>query len=212
MKKTTVITIGREYCSGGAETAKVLAERLNIPYYDRDLIDRAVRATNLSLEQVLANEERPDGRFADPYGNRIYRDDPTLSLPVHARIFEAQCEAVRRLAGEGTCVMVGRCADYVLDECSRVVNVLSVFVRADLKKRIERAMRIYGLTMEEAEKQIIRTDKIRSKYYKAHTGWNWGDAANYDLVIDTGIFGTAGAADIIEAAVKKLNQDDDIRL
>lgn len=204
MKKNWVITVGREYCSGGAETARIVAEQLNIPYYDRDLIDRAVAGTNLSLEQVLANEERPDGKFLDPYGKKIYRDDPSLSLPTHARIFDAQCNAVREFAGHGPCVIVGRCADFVLGECSRVVDVISVFIRADMKKRISRATHLYGISESEAEKLIARTDKIRSKYYKAHTGNEWGDPANYNLVIDTGLFGTDGAAKLIEAAIESL--------
>lgn len=206
MKKNWVITIGREYCSGGAEVARTVAERLDIPYYDRDLIDHAVSSTNLSLEQVLANEERPDGKFRDPYGNRIYRDDPALSLPAHARIYEAQCDAVRHFAGKGSCVIVGRCADYVLEECSRVVNVIRIFVRADMTHRVQRAMRLYGIGKEEAEKQIVKTDKIRAKYYKAHTGREWGDAKHYDIVIDTGCFGTEGAADLIEAAIATLKK------
>lgn len=204
MKNKWVITIGREYCSGGAETARILAEKMNIPYYDRDLIDHAVAKTNLSLEQVLANEERPDGKFMDPYGKKIYRDDPSLSLPAHARIYDAQCDAVRKFAGEGPCVIVGRCADYVLGECSRVIDVVNVFIRADKNKRIARAMRLYGISAVEAEKQIQNTDRIRAKYYKAHTNREWGDPNNYDLIIDTGIFGTEGAANLIEAAVKEL--------
>lgn len=213
MKKTWAITIGREYCSGGAEIARILSERLNVPYYDRDLIDHAVSKTNLSLEQVLANEERPDGKFTDPYGKKIYRDDPTLVLPTHARIFDAQSEAIRHFAGEGPCIIVGRCADYVLAECSRVINVLSVFVHADMSKRKSRAMRLYGISEAEAESLIKRTDKIRMKYYNAHTGWEWGTLDNYDLIVDTGKFGTEGAADLINAALKEmLKNDGDVKL
>lgn len=212
MKKTWVITVGREFCSGGAETARLLAEKLNVPYYDRDLIDHAVAHTNLSLEQVMANEEKPDGKFSDPYGRKVYRDDPTLTLPVHARIYDAQCEAIRQMAGKGPCVIVGRCADYVLGECSRVVNVISVFIRADLDKRVARAMRLYGLTKEDAEKQILKTDKIRSKYYNAHTGREWRGVNNYSLIVDTGKFGTEGAASVIEAAVKELISEKDVEL
>ena len=116
MKKGWVITIGREFGSGGSEVARELARRLSIPYYDRDLIDQAVERTNLSRETVEANDERARAfRLGDPYGNGyIYRDDPSLVLPVHARVYEAQCDAIRHMAGKGPCVIVGRCADYVL--------------------------------------------------------------------------------------------------
>ena len=203
MKKGWVITIGREFCSGGAEVARKVSERLEIPYYDRDLIDHAAERTNLSREVIEQHEEKAKsfmlgagmlGR-GDPYGgNYIYRDDPSLVLPIHTRIYEAQCDAIRHLA-EKPCVIVGRCADYVLGECANVLDVISIFVRADMDKRV-----------------IQKTDKIRSKYYSAHTQHEWGAIGNYTLIVDTGEFGTDGAAALIEAAVKELIQRDEIVL
>ena len=108
MKKAWIVTIGREFCSGGAEVAQKLAQRMNVPFYDRDLIDHAVDFTSLSREEVEKNEEKAERRKGFLYGGRLYRDDPSLEMPVHARIFEAQCEAIRRIAGEGSSVIVGR--------------------------------------------------------------------------------------------------------
>ena len=213
MKKSWAITIGREFCSGGKETAIKVAERLNIPYYDRDLLDCAIEKTNLSRETVLEYEEKPESFWkADPYGSKLYRDDPSLVLPIHTRIYEAQSEAIRNYAGEGPCVFIGRCSDYVLGECSHVIDVISVFIRADLDLRVKRCMRINGLSEAEARKLILKTDKIRAKYYTAHTGREWGAVDNYTLVVDTGEFGTDGAAAMIEAAVKAKSMIDKVVL
>jgi len=212
MKKAWIVTIGREFCSGGAEVAQKLAQRMNVPFYDRDLIDHAVDFTSLSREEVEKNEEKAERRKGFLYGGRLYRDDPSLEMPVHARIFEAQCEAIRRIAGEGSSVIVGRCADYVLGECSKVVEVVSVFIRADLDKRVKRAMRNYDLSEADARKLILKTDKIRSRYYERHTGREWGSVGNYRLIVDTGEFGTEGAAALIETAVMQLISNDEIEL
>ena len=212
MKKPWIVTIGREFCSGGAEVAQKLAQRMNVPFYDRDLIDHAVDFTSLSREEVEKNEEKAERRKGFLYGGRLYRDDPSLEMPVHARIFEAQCEAIRRIAGEGSSVIVGRCADYVLGECSKVVEVVSVFIRADLDKRVKRAMRNYDLSEADARKLILKTDKIRSRYYERHTGREWGSVGNYRLIVDTGEFGTEGAAALIETAVMQLISNDEIEL
>lgn len=213
MKKNWAITVGREFCSGGRETAIKVAERLKIPYYDRDLLDHAIEKTNLSRETVLEYEEKPDSFWkADPYGSRIYRDDPSLVLPIHTRIYEAQCDAIRQYAGEGPCVFIGRCSDYVLGECSHVIDVISVFIRADLDLRVKRCMREYKLSEAEARKLILKTDKIRTKYYNAHTGRDWGAIDNYTLIVDTGEFGTDGAAAMIEAAVREITSREKIAL
>ena len=213
MKKSWVITIGREFCTGGSEVAHKVAEQLDIPYYDRDLIDLAVERTNLSREVVEAYEEKAKPfRIGDPYGyGYIYRDDPSLVLPVHTRIYEAQCEAIRHLA-EKPCVIVGRCADYVLGECANILNVISVFIRADFDKRVKRCVRVYNRTESDAKKLLQKADKIRAKYYSAHTQRNWGEVGNYTLIVDTGKFGTDGAAALIEAAVKELIEKDEIVL
>lgn len=203
MKKCWAIAIGREFCSGGTEVAHKVAERLNVPYYDRDLIDQAIQKTNLSRETVLEYEEKPESFWkADPYGSRLYRDDPTLVLPIHTRIYEAQCEAIREFAGRGNCVFVGRCSDYVLDECSQILDVISIFIRADLDLRVQRCMRLNNLSESEARKLILKTDKVRARYYNAHTNREWGAIDNYTLIVDTGEFGTDGAAAMIEAAVR----------
>ena len=210
MKKGWAITICREFGSGGLEVAQRIAEHLQIPYYNRDLVDHVVENTNLDRETVVAHEEKPEKGFL--YGKLWYRDDPSLVLPVHTRIYESQCDFIRLAAGKGPCVFVGRCADYVLGECSNVIKVVSVFIRADLEKRVQRTMRIYNISEEEARKLVIKTDKIRAKYYNAHTGREWGAIENYRLIVDTGEFGVDGAVALIETAVKELTSKDEIVL
>lgn len=205
MKKSWVITICREFGSGGLEVAQQLAQRMNIPYYDRDIVDHVVENTNLDRQTVVAHEEKPEKGFL--YGRGWYREDPSLVMPVHTRIYESQCDFIRNTAGKGPCVFVGRCADYVLGECPNVMTVVSVFIRADLEKRIPRVMRLYGIGEPEARKLILKTDKIRAKYYTAHTGREWGAVDNYQLIVDTGDFGTDGAAALIEAAVGELTRE-----
>lgn len=213
MKKNWAVAIGREFMSGGSEVARKLSERMQVPYYDKDLIAQAAERTNLSRETVVAQEEKtpPGYRRNDPYGG-LYGDDPSLVLPVHTRIYTAQCDIIRHLAGEGASVFVGRCADYVLDECSGVIEVISVFIRADFEKRVKRCMRMYSISDNEARKLIQKTDKIRSKYYNSHTNREWGAIGNYTLIVDTGVFGTDGAAAMIEAAVNELKARDKIEL
>jgi cytidylate kinase len=197
MKTKWVITIGREFCSGGGDTAHKLSQLLDIPYYDKAIIDEAVEDTRLSTEIVTRHDERPVA-YGDiggyQYGGLWYSDDPSLMLPLGMRIADAQFEVIRRAASRGPCVVVGRCADYALEEQD---NVLNVFIRADLSKRIEKAMRLFNLSESEAKKLIRKTDKIRSSYYRYYTQRIWGDAANYDLVIDAGKLGVDRTAQLI---------------
>ena len=116
MKNNWVITIGREFCSGGAETAHKLSKLLDIPYYDKEIIDEAVKTTQLAEDVVAHHDERPVG-YADvggyQYGGLWYTNDPSLLLPVGMRVADAQFEVIRRTASQGPCVIVGRCADLV---------------------------------------------------------------------------------------------------
>lgn len=208
MKTKWVITIGREFCSGGAETAHKVAQLLDIPYYDKEIIDETVERTQLSEETVARHDEQPVG-YHDvsgfQYGNLWYNSDPSLMLPMGMRVADAQFDVIRRAADRGPCVVVGRCADYALEERS---NVLDVFIRADFEYRVHRAMEMYHLVEAEARKLIRRTDKIRSSYYRYYTQTTWGAPDHYDLIIDTGTLGTDAAAAIIAA----LAQRDDIPL
>ena len=201
--KHWVITIGREFCSGGADTARALSGLLDIPYYDKAIIDETVSHEGLAEEVFSLHDERPVG-YTDvggfQYGGLWYAQDPSLMLPMGMRVAEAQFDAIRRVARRGSCVIVGRCADYALEE-EEGISVLNVFIRSDMERRVRRAMDAFGLSEGDARKLIRRTDKIRSSYYRYYTQRPWGDASGYDLVIDAGRLGTDGAARVIAAAL-----------
>ena len=197
MKTKWIITIGREFCSGGADTARKVAQLLDIPYYDKEIIDETVERTQLSEEVVNRHDEQPVG-YHDitgfQYGNLWYNSDPSLMLPLGMRVADAQFEVIRQAANRGPCVIVGRCADYALEERH---DVIDVFIRADLDFRVKRAMDAFHLSEADARKLIRRTDKIRSSYYRYYTQTTWGDPEHYDLVIDTSTLGIDAAAGII---------------
>lgn len=201
--KHWVVTIGREFCSGGADTAHALAKLLDIPYYDKAIIDETVTHAGLAEDVVALHDERPVG-YTDvggfQYGGLWYAQDPSLMLPMGMRVAEAQFDVIRKVARRGSCVIVGRCADYALEEEDEL-NVLNVFIRSDMEQRVQRAMAAFQLTEGDARKLIRRTDKIRGSYYRYYTQRQWGDASSYHLVIDAGKVGTDGAARMIAAAL-----------
>lgn len=204
MKTKWVITIGREFCSGGAQTAHKVAELLDIPYYDKAIIDETVEATRFTPEIVAHHDERPVG-YTDmggyQYGGMWYTNDPSLMLPVGMQVADAQFDVIRRAASRGPCVVVGRCADYALEERN---NVLDVFIRADLECRVRRAMELYSLVEGDARKLIRKTDKIRANYYRYYTQRTWGAPENYDLMIDAGRLGAEAAAEMIASFAQRV--------
>ena len=167
-----VISISREFGSGGRLIGKRLAAQLGIPCYDRTIIQKTSEKSGLSPDFIARAEERARSRFhlsITPVGVGI----PSLAhqgVPVSHQAFFAQAEVIRELAGEGPCVIVGRCSDYVLGERP---ECLKVFVHADLPGRVERCVEEYGLPAEDMERRIVQMDKGRANYYNYYTGHNW---------------------------------------
>ena len=132
-----------------------------------------------------------------------------LDMPLTHRIFLAQFDTIRRIAGEGPCVIVGRCADYVLRDHE---NVLNVFIKADREDRIRRIVDYYGVDPLKAEEQLKKADKQRAAYYNYYATGNWGDVDNYDLCVDTGALGIAGSVELIAKCadlIQKKNEQKD---
>lgn len=209
MDKNYVITIGRQFCSGGAEIGHKVAKALSVPYYDKEIIDEAAGLLRMTPEEIKKHDEKPPRIWDYPgyqYANYWYSDDPSLMLPVSIRIAEAQFSVIEKYADKGSCVIMGRCADFVL---SHHPSVIRVFVKADLERRIERAVRLYHITHDEAKKLIKKTDKIRADYYDSHTSQIWGRADYYDLVIDSGKFGTDLSARLICECIEKRKHELD---
>ena len=207
MKFSPIITVGRQYGSGGREVAKKLAEIMNVSFYDKELLAEASKDSGICQEVMETFDEKQGKRgFFSMMGNLQGRMDPAgmyLEMPLNHRIFLAQVDTIRRIADQGPCVIVGRCADYVLRDHE---NVLNVFIKASMEERVKRITKLYDLDPMKAEETIRKTDKQRATYYNYYATGTWGDVSNYHLTLDTGVLGVDGAVELIRRAVE-LRQD-----
>ena len=206
MDERTVITIGREFGSGGHEIGMKLAEKLGIKCYDKELLELAAKESGLCEELFASQDEKPTNSFLyslvmDTYS--LGYTNSYVDMPINHKVFLAQFEAIKKLAGEGPCVMVGRCADYALADNN---NCFSVFIHADLDWRISRISGKYNKTLKEAKDMINKTDKSRASYYNYYTNKKWGSAAGYTLCLDSGKLGIEGAAQAIIQTVQVFDQ------
>lgn len=183
--KHIVVTISREYASGGRYVGKLLSEMLGINFYDKELITLAALESGLSRQYIKEIDE----------GSRKSENDD--------RVFIAQSRIIKNLAKRESCVIVGRCADYILKDNK---NVLKVFLYSDDISKINRAVKYYGIDKNKAYKQIIKINKEREKHYKFYTNRNWKDMSNYDLIINVDSKGVEKTAKFI---MNYLNDVDD---
>ncbi len=206
-----IITIGRQYGSGGRYVAKLLAEKLNIPFYDKELLVEASKDSGICQEVMETFDEKQEKKsFFSMFGGVQGRGDAGMyiDMPLNHRIFLAQFDTIRRIADEGSCVIVGRCADYVLRDHQNVVNV---FIKSPVAERIKRIVELYGVDPIHAEENIRKADKQRAAYYNYYATGTWGNVDNYHLCVDTGALGIEGAVELILKAVEvrknKLEKD-----
>lgn len=197
-----VITISREYGSGGREIGEKLAKELGVPFYDNELITRAAKASGFA-ESAFANAETKATNsllYSIAMGMSAYGSHEVgyTSLSLDDRIFIAQSEVIRNLAKEGPCVIVGRCADYILKDMDNVINV---FIWADIKYRVYRATTMYDLPVNKAEENIRKADKRRANYYNYHANEKWGKAENYHISIRSDIVGMDSSVDILKSYI-----------
>ena len=202
-KTNTIITIGREFGSGGCEIGHKLAEKLGIKCYDKDMMDLAAKESGICQEIFESHDEKPTNSFLyslvmDTYSFG-YSSAGFTDMPMNHKVFLAQFEAIKKLAAEGPCVMVGRCADYALADNK---NCFSVFVHADLDWRIKRIAGKYNKTPKEAKDMITKTDKSRASYYNYYTNKKWGAAKSYNLCVDSGKLGIENSVKTIIEAIK----------
>ena len=203
MAANTVITIGRQTGSGGRDVGKLLAKELGIKCYDKELLDRAAKDSGICHELFEHHDEKPTNSFLyslvmDTYSFG-YSSAAFADMPINHKVFLAPFDTIKKIAREESCVMVGRCADYALAEYP---GAISVFIHADLDKRIHRLAKVYNLTESAAKEQIIKSDKKRSSYYNYYTSKKWGDSASYNLCLDSGILGVEGCVEMIKAAIE----------
>lgn len=195
----TIITIGRQFGSGGKEIGERLAKELGIPFYDRELLTRAAKESGFCEEMIQTHDERPTNSFLynlvmDTYSFG-YNSAAMVDMPISQKVFLAQFDAIRKIADEGPCVIVGRCADYALSEYD---NCLNIFIHGDQKCKIERIMRKYELNDQKAKEMMIKKDKQRQSYYNYYSSKKWGRADSYDLTVNSSVLGIEGSVKLIK--------------
>jgi CMP/dCMP kinase len=193
-----IITISRQFGSGGREIGAILAKKFNLPFYDNELITRAAKESGFS-EAAFENAEKKATNsliYSISMGMNVFgsQDIGFTQLSLDDQIYLAQSNIIRKVAAEGPCIIVGRCADYVLKDYS---NVAHIFIWADLKFRKNRAVKLYQIPEDKAEEVIIKTDKQRANYYNYHSSDKWGKADHYHLSIRSDFVGIENTADCI---------------
>lgn len=200
----TIITIGRQFGSGGREIGELLAKELGIKFYDKELLKRAAKESGFSEDVFETHDEKPTNSFLYSLVMNTYSMGYTpnnyLDMPIDHNLFLAQIDAIKKIADEGACVIVGRCSDYALEQYEHVVNI---FICADLENRTERIMRLYDLSESKAKDLIIKTDKKRANYYNYYTNKEWGAAKNYDLCINSSLLGIEGTVKALKEILVK---------
>mgnify|MGYP002535928412 CR=1 FL=1 len=192
MDQHLVIAISREYGSGGREIGERLAEELGIAYYDKLLLKRIAEESGLDGDVVADFDEKPlRPLLLNPNAFFCATD---LEHPVASRIYRTEVDILRSIADESSCVIVGRCADYVL---AGHPDLVSLFVSAPMEARVARVLRRNTLSESEARSRIARVDKNRASYYRYFTDENWGMARNYDLCINSGDLDATRAVSIV---------------
>ena len=203
MDKKIVITISREYGSGGGVIGKAVAEKLNIPFYNREIIELTAQKSGLSIDFVEETEQKIKNKFLHNLAFGAYyvgNDLATSRLSLPDKLFIATCDIVRQLADEGPCVIVGRCADYILKNREDVINI---FIYSDSEHKVKRIVERRGLDVKNAESEVIKTDKYRRNHYDYYTEREWGDKNNYHLCLNSGFLGVDKTVDIIVDAVNE---------
>ncbi|SHJ89942.1 cytidylate kinase-like family protein [Hespellia stercorisuis] len=198
MSINSIITIGREFGSGGKEVGAKLAEKFGIKLYDKELLTVAAKESGICEEIFETHDEKPTNSFLyslvmDTY-SMGYSGSTYSDMPINHKVFLAQFDAIKKIANEGPCVMVGRCADYALENYD---NVVSVFIHADLDARIKRIARTFDLTDAKAKDMISKTDKKRSSYYNYFTNKRWADVQSYEASFSTSALGIDGVVQAI---------------
>ena len=198
MKK--IITIGRQFGSGGREVGQKIAQTLHIAYYDKELLAVAAKKSGLSSQFMNTYDEKPTRSFLYSLvmGQRGLFPD-SAETTVEQLAANAQRDAILAVAGEGSCVIVGRCADHVLAGTERLVRI---FIYADMEARIQRIREKGYYEEHEIARNIRRMDRERRDYHRYYTGKEWENVENYDMMLNSGVLGTDGCVECILSYLK----------
>lgn len=198
MSGNLVITIGRECGSGGRRIGQMLAEKLGIKCYDKELLALAAKNSGLCKELFETHDEKPTSSFLyslvmDTYSIG-YSGSAYMDMPINHKVFLAQFDTIKKLADEESCVIVGRCADYALAEYP---NRISVFICGNEEDKIRHLAEKHEVNEAKARDIMIKTDKKRASYYNYYSSKRWGDTKSYDLCINSSIIGYEGVVELI---------------
>jgi len=199
-----IITISREFGSGGRYVGEMLAKELGVPFYDRDIITMVAEKSGLSASFIEKSDESIPNTFLHNLKYSAYSSVDTMAfveMPVITdKVFLAQSSVIKEIASQGSCVIVGRCADYILrDE----PDLVKVFIRASMEDKVKRAIKFHGLSPEKAPERVKKIDKSRTNYYKYYTHRPWGSFDNFDLGINTSFTGVTSAVTIIATMIRE---------
>ncbi|WP_029232183.1 AAA family ATPase [Butyrivibrio sp. VCB2006] len=201
----TIITIGRQFGSGGREIGEMLAKNYGIKCYDKELLSRAAKESGFCEEMIQNHDERPTNSFLynlvmDTYSFG-YNASSFVDMPISHKVFLAQFDTIKKIAEEGPCVIVGRCADYALSDFD---NVLNIFIHADEETKIKRIKERFAdvKTDDQARDMMSKKDKQRQSYYNYYSSKKWGRADSYDLSINSSILGIEGTVKFITQYVE----------
>ena len=196
-----IITISREYGSGGRHIGELLAKEFNIPFYDKEIIHLAAEKSGMAAGFIEKSDESIPNTFFHNLKYSTFSANDSISYydtPITDKVFLAQSEVIKELAAKGSCVIVGRCGHYILRDDE---GMIAVFIRGELEDRVRHAVEHYDLSPENAVASIKRIDKNRINYYKHYTNRQWGRIENYDLVVNSSFTGIDGAVAVIKTLV-----------
>lgn len=199
MERKLIITIGREYGSGGRMIGKKLADQLGISFYNKEIIEMAAQKSGMSEEAFEKVDETAASSLlysiatgSYMFGNYVA---PQVELPLNDKLFILESEIIKSIANRESCVIVGRCADYILKDRKDVVNV---FIHASKETRKQRVISEYGIAANKADGYLTKIDKKRNTYYNYYTGEKWGDCTNYHLCLDSSVLSIDGCVNMIK--------------
>ena len=200
--KRTIIVISREYGAGGTAVGRKLAADLGIPVYEKTIIEMAAEKSGLSADYIDGLEETASRSFLFNLVSTSYSPStmlPQYDVPISFTAYTAQSTVIRELAEKGSCVIIGRCSEYVLRDDPDCVKI---FLRADKETRIEYTMNQFNLDRKAAEAKLGKIERGRANYYKTYTGENWGNLQTHDICINTTACGVDGAVEAIKAYLR----------
>lgn len=203
----TIITIGRQFGSGGREIGEKLAKEFQIPLYDKGLLTRAAKESGFCEELIQTHDERPTNSFLynlvmDTYSFG-YNAAGMVDMPISQKVFLAQFDTIKKIAGEGPCIIVGRCADYALMDYE---NCLRIFIHGNMPCKIKRIMEKYDLKENKARDMILKKDKQRASYYNYYSSGRWGYSGTYDLSVNSSVLGIDGTVSFLKEYVERFEK------